>query len=252
MLVTRPQHQSGEYSRLIEQSGGKALQFPSIEIVPLALDNELTALLSKIKSYDMLIFISANAVRSAVSLLHKLNIQPSQILSDIAVIGKATYAAAKSADLDVSIQPANGYNSKALLANEALQNEQIQSKRILIVRGCGGLDELENTLKQRKAEVNIAEVYRRKIPTQDTGLTRESLSLNWDAYSISDITVTSNESLQNLYDMLGEPGKSEMLKVNLIVPSQRCLKLASELGFKSVNVAQSALTQHMLEALDIK
>lgn len=252
VLVTRPQHQSAEFISLIEQGGGRALPFPSIEIEPVALDDELTALLTEINSYDMLIFISANAVTFAVSLLRKLNIQAADIKCDIAVIGKATCGVAKSAGFNVSIRPENGFNSKALLTLASLQKEQIQQRKVLIVRGSGGLDELADTLTDRNALVTYAEVYRRRAPEQDIELKRESLSQNWGTYSISDITVTSNESLQNLYDMVGEPGKAKMLNVHLIVPSQRCVNLAKDLGFKSISLAQSATNQHMLEALGDK
>ena len=168
----------------------------------------------------------------------------------MAVIGKATGAAATSVGFNVNIQPIHGFNSDALLELVELQPEQLQqAKHVLIVRGCGGLEQLPKELIQRGAEVSFAEVYERKKPDYDTQIKRQQVSQNWAELAISDITVTSNESLQNLYDMLEMPGKNEMLKTHLIVPSQRCAQLAKQLGFQSCSVAQSASNQHMIEAI---
>ncbi|VAW65641.1 hypothetical protein MNBD_GAMMA10-3040, partial [hydrothermal vent metagenome] len=41
-----------------------------------------------------------------------------------------------------------------------------------------------------------------------------------------------------------------MLKTRLIVPSHRCLQLAQTLGYERVVVAESALNEHMLDALN--
>lgn len=249
VLVTRPRRQALEFMQQIEKHGGTALSFPSIEIQAIELDSSLVDLLTKINSYDMLIFISANAVNYCASLLQKLNIDPQEIRPKVAVIGKATSAAATAAGFIVSIRPGHGFNSDALLALAELQSEQLQSKQVLIVRGCGGLEQLANALIQRGAEVSFAEVYERKIPVHDGQIKRQQLSQNWAKLAISDITVTSNESLQNLYDMLENPGKNEMLNTHLIVPSQRCAQLAKQLGFQSFSVAQSACNQHMMEAI---
>lgn len=235
----------------IERHGGKALSFPSIEIKRIKLDSSLTHLLTKINSYDMLIFISANAVNYCASLLQTLNISPQEISSKVAVIGKATAVAAISASFNVSIQPNHGFNSDALLELAELQREQLQAKRVLIVRGRGGLEQLPKELIQRGAEVSFAEVYERKKPEHDIQIKRQQLSQNWAKLAISDITVTSNESLQNLYDMLEIPGKNEMLNTHLIVPSHRCAQLAKQLGFQSCSVAQSASNQHMMEAIPV-
>ena len=249
VLVTRPRHQATGFMQQIELHNGKALSFPSIEIQPLELSDELVNLLTRINQYDMLIFISANAVKYCVGLLQELKIGPQDIKSKIAVIGKATNAAATAAGFHVAIQPASGFNSDALLKRSELQAKQIQSKNILILRGCGGLEQLPKELTQRGAEVAIAEVYKRRIPLHDIQIKRQQLSQSWAELAISDITVTSNESLQNLYDMLEAPGRDEMLSAHLIVPSQRCAQLAKQLGFKSCKIAQSAADQHMMEAL---
>ena len=249
VLVTRPEHQASELIQLIEAHGGKAISFPTIEIRPLESDSALLDILTKINSYSMLIFISKNAVTFCVKLLQALKIDIRELKPKIAVIGEATNAAATSAGFNVSIKPSSGFNSEALLKLTELQHEDIESKHVLIVRGVGGLEQLPDALTKRGAIVSFAEVYERRAPLNDVQIKRQQLNQNWNKLGISVITVTSNETLQNLYDMLEASGKNEMINTHLIVPSQRCAQLARQLGFKSFSVAKSAGNQHMMEAI---
>jgi len=249
VLVTRPEHQANEFMQQIEMHGGKAISFPTIEIRPVDSDSALLDILTKINNYNMLIFISANAVTFCVKLLQALKIDIQEVKPKIAVIGEATNAAATSAGFNVSIKPRSDFNSEALLKLTELQHAEIQSKNILIVRGVGGLEQLPDTLTKRGAIVSFAEVYERKVPLNDVQIKRQQLNHNWNELGISYITATSNETLQNLYDMLEASGRNEMINAHLIVPSQRCAHLARQLGFKSFSVAKSATNQHMIEAI---
>lgn len=247
VLVTRPQHQAEKLAQMIETAGGKALLFPSIEIQSLRDNPHVQQTFAQINQYDMLIFTSVNAVMQASQVLQSMAHTPESIEAQIAVIGKATQAAAQQAGFKVSIQPQQGFNSEALLALPQMQ--LVSNQRILLVRGQSGLELLAHSLRERGAIVEYAEVYCRAVPVIDTGLQRHQLSQYWADYGISDIIVTSNESLQNLYDMLEMPARQEMLKVRLLVPSKRCATLANSLGFQRITQAESALNQHMINAL---
>ena len=249
ILVTRPAHQAAGMLELLEQQGAKPLAFPSIEISPVELDEQLKQKLSLLNTCDLLIFISANAVRHTVLQLQKLNLSIDVIKSEIAVIGKATQAAAQQAGFKVTMSMEKGFNSEALLESPMFQASQINRKKIVIIRGVGGLEQLADTLQQRGAKVVYAELYRRHQPKRDNGVKRQQLSQSWSQLHINAVTVTSNESLQNLYDMLEAPGRDAMLKTPLIVPSQRCLQLAQSMGFQMVAIAESASNEHILDAL---
>lgn len=247
VLVTRPQHQAVQLAQLIEAAGGKALLFPSIEIQSLQDNPHVQQTFAQINQYDMLIFTSANAVMQAQLILQSMARAPESIEAQIAVIGKATQVAAQQAGFKVSIQPEQGFNSAALLALPQMQ--LVSNQRILLVRGQSGLEVLAETLRERGAIVDYAEVYCRAVPVTDSGLQRHQLSQHWSDYGITDIIVTSNETLQNLYDMLEMPARQEMLKAHLLVPSKRCATLANSLGFTRITQAESALNQHMINAL---
>lgn len=249
VLVTRPRHQQTELVQLLEQHGARALLLPSIEIQPLELTQPLAELLGAPQEFDLIIFVSANAVLYTRKLLEQLKLPPTMGNVPVAVIGAATRRAAQQAGFEVSLVPVSGYNTEALLALDEFQEYRLRSRSVLIIRGAGGLEDLSNSLQLRGATVAYAEVYRRCIPQQDMQISRHDLSKNWQNYAITNITVTSNEALQNLYDMLESPGRDAMLHTSLVVPSNRCYRLAESLGFKSITIAESATNQQMVEAI---
>lgn len=249
VLVTRPQHQQAEFIQLLQSRAATALSFPTIEIQAAPLTKQLTDTLHNLDKYDLIIFVSTNAVRYALNQLKTLSIALDSVTQAIAVIGSATRKTAQESGLKVSYQPESGYNSHALLELPIMQKQQILSKRVLIIRGEGGLEYLADELQERGAIVDYAEVYRRIIPEKDGFITRLQLSKCWQELKVNIITVTSNEALRNLYDMLESPGKEEMLKIDLIVPSIRSYELAKSLGFTAITIAESAVNQQMIESI---
>ncbi|CAK0761069.1 hypothetical protein CCP3SC1AL1_280022 [Gammaproteobacteria bacterium] len=62
--------------------------------------------------------------------------------------------------------------------------------------------------------------------------------------------VTSNESLQNLVDLLGPKGRSWLLSTDLVVFSERTAAFAREFNLRGkVHVARQASDQGILETL---
>ena len=113
-------------------------------------------------------------------------------------------------------------------------------KSIVIFRGVGGRDLLSNTLTQRGANVIYIETYKReKNPLASLSL--EQLS-HLDA-----LTVTSNEGLQNLFDLTDD--KSSLTELPIFVPGDRAQQLAKSLGFSHIIQASNATDDACLESL---
>lgn len=243
ILVTRPEHQAENLCRLIEEQGGVAICFPTLQIVgidePSAGLSSATNLLTTLSNYHWLIFTSANAVNFA------LKANGGKIAeftaSRVAAIGQATAKQLESAGLTVDLIPESGFDSEALLAMPQLQNAL--GKRFLIVRGQSGREELATKLRERGAKVDYWEVYKRIMPDSDASFVRRLLDEN----KLSAILITSMESLRNLIAMLGENYKNKLLSVPLIVVSERIKRMAgTELGFKRINVANGPSDEAML------
>jgi uroporphyrinogen-III synthase len=139
--------------------------------------------------------------------------------------------------------PQQQFNSEGLLEVEDLQ--QLNNKQIVIFRGEVGRELLAQSLRQRGAQVEYAEVYRRIRPECDTSEVQQA-GLNG---VINIAIVTSNEGLQNLYDMVGESGRRWLLHTPLAVVSQRNVELAQKLGFKSSVIAKQASDEGLVDAV---
>lgn len=234
IVVTRPAHQAGPLCRLIEAQGGAAINFPSMEIET---SNQPQPFLQRLGQFDMAIFISANAVEYAAP--HMPPALPPQLI--LAAIGKQTASLLQQRHKQPILTPTAGADSDALLALPELQ--QVERRNILVVRGEGGRELLAETLIQRGAKVEYAEVYRRVLPDHDLG------SLH-NHNRIDLITATSNASLQNLCDMASASQRRWLLQLPLVVIGQRCATLARQLGFQTpATVAAEASDAGLLQAM---
>lgn len=232
VLVTRPVHQAENLSQLIASAGGLAVRFPTLEIAKLT-DSEAEQVVSvNLATYDWLVFISANAVTMHGYYSDSDRIKKFKSLR-IAAIGKSTALALNKAGYVVDLLAENGANSEALLAMPELA--QVNGQRFLIIRGQGGREELANVLRSRGASVDYLDVYKRVMPSIDNAKLLELLKQQ----GLDIITITSAEAVQNLLKMVGESCKQHLLEVPLVVVSQRIRKIAAEIGFKRIAVAES-------------
>ena len=167
---------------------------------------------------------------------------PAQV--KVATVGAASAEALARSGLAVDLVPSHQFNSEALLALEELRD--MRGKRVAIFRGNGGRDLLRDVLVQRGAVVDYVEVYRRECPDIAPG----EIAHFWQPGAVDLITVTSNESLQNLYNMAGVQGRPLLRDMWLVVISQRQTVLAGELGFRHKPlVAANAGDEAILDVL---
>jgi len=242
VVVTRPAHQAAALCESIEASGGTALRFPVIEILPCADADSLKTQLKHLDNFQLAIFISANAVTSTIEFLEAGYSWPADLA--IAAVGQATAKAISKNGLTVTYVSPEPYNSEALLSLPELQT--LHGKRVIILRGNGGRELLGDTLRARGAEVEYAECYQRAIPETDMS----ALFQLWDEGYSMPIVVTSNEALNNLYSMVGPKYQQSLSESPLIVVSQRAADLAEELGFtQKPIVAKSASNDALLSVI---
>jgi uroporphyrinogen-III synthase len=222
VLVTRPAGQAQGLCDLIEAGGGRAIHLPAIDILPPVDTTPLLAICDALEQFDLAVFISVNAVAHGLDVILKRRDWPAG--TQIAAVGPASNAALVDYGLRIDYLPRHEYSSEGLLDLEALQN--MRGRRVVIFRGNGGRETLHDTLSARGAQVEYVEVYRRACP-QDAGqllrlLQREGVDV---------ITATSNEALQNLFDMAGAEGQPLLRHLPLVIPGHRQAELAAQLGF---------------------
>ncbi len=223
IVVTRPAHQASGLTTAIEDAGGSVYPFPTLEIVPPRNPQPALERFATLERYQIILFISANAARIGMEMIQQVGKLPPDLA--VAAVGKATTHTLKRSGVTVDILPQHRFDSEGLLQTAPLQS--VAGKRILIVRGEGGRELLATTLRQRGAEVDYAEAYRRIVPQSDP----TPLLQAWEKGAIDAVVVTSNQSLDNLITLVGSVGRQFLLNTTLVVISQRTAEVARERGF---------------------
>lgn len=237
VLVTRPAEQATALSEAIAAARGRPVSFPALEILGPADKKAVRAALADLKAIDLLIFVSANAVRYAFPQM------PDNIPLDlpIAAVGSATAEALEDCGLDPTLVPEQ-MDSEGLLALEQLAD--MQGKRVLIVRGNGGREVLHDTLVERGAQVSYVEAYRRQLPKRNPA----NLIAYWSSM-VEVVTVTSVQLLENLFTLLGEEGVPLLQQTPMVVISERIAEQAAERGCEIIYISDSPREAAIVKSL---
>ena len=196
IAITRPAEQAHALADQIRSAGGSPILFPLLAITAVDDYRAFDAVIDRLDDFDWAFFISGNAVQHGMArLLARRSSLPPALRC--AAIGPAT--AAQLADFGVSqvLTPSDRFDSESLLNLPEMQ--AMAGKRCVIFRGVGGRELLAETLRDRGAEVEFAECYRRVNPNPDAG---ELLRL-WQNGRLQAIVVTSSEALRNLLALAG-------------------------------------------------
>lgn len=230
--VTRPTHQAQAITTQLNDLGASVLALPTLAIEPLH-DPASQQRLAEIEQYDVVIFISANAVQFALDQL-----KPRTKIRDIATIGQATAAKCRELGLDVQFVPEQA-DSDGLL--QLTRFAAVDGQKILIVRGAGGREHLATQLRARGARVDYAEVYARHLPKSHITA----------ANAVADIImITSTEVLTNLVTLARRNQQNWVFDRQLLLIHERIAGRVSELGFTlKPLVASEASDKGMIDTL---
>jgi len=238
ILVTRPANQTAALIELLQHQGARVLHQPSLKIQAFS-DPDQQVLIDHIADFDLLIFISRNAVEYGCQLFNTQ--KPLDKSRPVAAIGKATQQALLEQGFTDIISPQHGFDSEALLASKGLSIEEISTKQVLIIRGGQGRELLKTTLEQRQASANYLDVYQRLPETPILSVA--------DYESLDFVTVSSQQGLECLLSILEPESRQHILNKILITPSSRCADRAKELGFNQIETAANATDNAMLSCI---
>lgn len=224
IVVTRPRDQAVGLSQNITDLGGNAILFPLLEIAPAADASELNALKQHLSTYDLLIFISPNAVKYGMDALGNI---PNIVR--VATVGQSSAQALRDLGIAHVIAPTDRFDSESLLALSALQN--VAGWKVAILRGNGGRELLGDTLKTRGAQVDYVTCYERSKPTLDADRVLQA-----DPHAVN---VTSSEALGNLWQGLTQTDQARFARLPLFVPHARIAELARQQGWKNVILTEA-------------
>jgi uroporphyrinogen-III synthase len=239
IIVTRPVRQAEPLARKIATLGCEVVLFPLLEIQPLHNPETLRVALEHLDDTALVAFVSPNAIDAAFEVVRDW---PSHI--KFAVMGEGSRMAlahhgvtSATATIFSPADPART-DSQTLLA--ALDLDQLNGKRVLIVRGESGRELLADALSAAGISVTQVAAYRRVAPTLDGARRAQLLQL---AASANDWIITSSEALRNLVAMATEAGGTQAVarlqQQRLIVPHARIDETARALGFSDISLIGS-------------
>lgn len=218
ILITRPAAQAEALRRLLQARGATVVQLPLLTIEPARQPALAARALQTSRDFDCWIFTSTNAVKFATQL--DGGVWPAALVA----IGAATATALQALGRE-ALAPAGGYSSEGVLSLPLFAEPA--GKRVLVVTGAGGLDLIAPELARRGVSVERAEVYRRvplpHAPERVLAALRGTQA----------IVLTSLEALDQLLRLTPEASQAALKRKQLVVPSQRVVEKALELGFSA-------------------
>jgi uroporphyrinogen-III synthase len=158
IVVTRAVDQAEELARPLRELGAEVILVPAIAIVGPADSAPLREAAAQCDSYDWIIFSSANAVLFFAA---ELPLPRVSCRARVATVGAATRQAAEEQGFVVSLMPEK-YVAESLV--EALSDEDLGGRRVLIPSAAVTRDVLRNELRKRGAVVDVVEAYRNVLP----------------------------------------------------------------------------------------
>ena len=243
ILITRTRKQASELATQLEALGAVPIAIPTIEIVPPETYASLDAALTRLESFDWLLFTSINAVEVFHQRVTASQSKPTDKLPRIAVIGPATARAVQGIGFAVDLVPPK-YIAESLA--EAL-TPHASGAKILLVRASEARDYLPETLTTAGAHVTIAEAYRNQIPLDSISALQQLFS---DPRNYPDaITFTSASTVRNLVALLEAanlilPGNIVLISIGPI--TSQALR---DQGFEPAAEASEPSIPALIEAL---
>ena len=195
VLVTRSRSQASRLCTLLEQSGAKPVELPTIQIGPLEDFSELDATLERLTDYNWVIFASANAVGSVFERL-ELQGKDARALAGTTVgaIGPATAQALVRRGITADFVPSRPVSEEVL---RELSGRDWKGVSVLLPSADIGRDELEKGLVAMGAQVNRLAAYR-NVPVEGVSVLAKQAFID----GVDVVTFTSSSTVQNLVDML--------------------------------------------------
>jgi len=206
ILITRAREQSGDFAAQLKKRGAEVIEFPTIEMVPPLHWGEVDRAIDQLKSYDWIIFTSANGVDffwQRVKERGKNLRLPSSL--KVCAIGPATAHRLKEKRASVHSIPEK-FVAESIL--EGFEKMFIKGKRILLARAKKARDILPKGLRKMGAEVEVVAVYRTVKPRGGSKKLKKLLAEG----KIDVIAFTSSSTVNHFAELLKTENLKKLLK----------------------------------------
>jgi uroporphyrinogen III methyltransferase / synthase len=206
IVVTRARSQASSFGLQLQRLGASVIEYPTIKILPPDNWSKVDKAIESLEDYRWLIFTSVNGVQFFFNRLKELG-KDIRCLHQIKIcaIGPATSESLEKYYLKADLCPEE-FRAEGII--EALKNEDLKGKKVLIPRALEAREILPETLKDIGAIVNVVHVYKTVKEESDIDLIKNEL----ENEEIDVITFTSSSTVINFFESIKKFGNHDMLK----------------------------------------
>jgi uroporphyrinogen III methyltransferase/synthase len=197
IVVTRAREQATDFVEQLEGLGAGVLLVPAISIGPPPSYAALDAALGRLDEYRWVIFTSVNGVEGFLRRLAERGGDVRRLAgARLAAIGPQTARALARAHLRADLVPAE-FRAEALL--EAMSDEGLSGRRVLLPRAAVSRDVLPAVLRERGAVVDDVPVYAVCAPA----LAVEDVRRRLRDRTLDLLTFASSATVRHFVDLVG-------------------------------------------------
>jgi len=250
VLNTRPVRQARALGQAITAAGGQQIAFPAL-VVQAIVSQTVIEKLANESGFDIMVFVSANAVSALQRVLsdaqqresRQRKMVPSTLtkLTEEAIViavGEATATALRGYGIRPLLPEDGDYRSETLLRLPILQ--RVDRRRIVLVKGEGGRNLLEDSLGRAGAIVTVLECYRRLPSKADPRNVIDQLKER----SLDLVIVTSTDSAAALLAHFDQDSRRQLLGLPWLVLSERIKQVCRQLGCSNQLLVPAQINQH--------
>ena len=199
VVVTRAREQASDSAALLAEQGANVIQFPTIDISPLADYSEVHAAIRNLASYQAVIFTSVNGVRHFWRQLEVLGLDSRALCGlKVAAIGPATADALRACGISPDFIPDKYVAESVAEGMLTICGNDMAGMRILLPRAKVARDVLPETLSAACAQVDVLPVYE-TLPSEAR---RDEVLSMLDSGEIHCITFGSSSTVTNFLSLI--------------------------------------------------
>ncbi len=240
VLITRVEKDNAFLKQSLEELGAFVIEQPTIQFVDPDDRGPLDTALKNLKTYDTVIFTSANAVRRFIDRLWMLGKDIRDIGGTaVFAIGPKTARAIEELRIRVDEIPEE-FKAEGLVA---MLGNRVKGRKILIPRAQEARTVLVDELKKMGAEVDVVPVYK----TVNAGVRDDVLPYLKEGVDLA--IFTSSSTVKNFFDMFGENALNMLKDADIACIGPITAKTVNEMGLEVTIQPSSYTIEALLKAV---
>ena len=199
VVVTRAREQASDSAALLAEMGADVIQFPTIEIAPLADYGEARKVIGRLSRYALTIFTSVNGVRYFWEQLNALGKDSRDLFGTrVAAIGPATAEALKARGITPDFVPEKYVAESVAQGILDIYGVNMAGIKVLLPRAREARDVLPEKLVAAGALVDVLPVYE----TRPSQARKDEVLAKLEAGEIHCVTFGSSSTVTNFLSLI--------------------------------------------------